>query len=163
VFDRINVPGFDGPGVAVQTGGDVADLTIEHNTFIVTAGQSPLLMVNDAMPRFRYANNIATRGSSGVFGSNGPGQTLPEGSASLAGYAPDGFFSGNAIIGAQASLYPVGNYFPATIDATGFVDPTGWNWRLTANSPLKGGATDNRDPGADITVLEAATQGVAAH
>jgi hypothetical protein len=167
VFDRLQVPDFlasaGHEGLVLQTGGDVADLVIEHNTFIVTTTSVGAVRFANWGPlgRFRYANNIVTRGSTGVMGWNG--SLYPEGLASLTTFAPNAVFTGNAIIGAQASLYPAGNYFPATVGAAGFVDAAGFNWRLGASSALKGLASDGTDPGADIAAVEAATQGVAAH
>lgn len=164
VFDRLQVPGFlaaaGHEGLVLQTGGNVADLVIEHNTFIVTTTSvGPLRFANwGPLTRFRYVNNLLTRGSTGVMGWNG--NLYPEGSSSLATFAPNAAFAGNAIIGAQASRYPAGNYFPATIGTTGFIDAAGFNWRLSTGSALKGRATDGTDPGAAIPAVEAATHGV---
>jgi hypothetical protein len=157
VFDRINTPDFPGHGRVIQTGQDVADLAIDHNTFIVHTGGCAVWFANyGPLARFRYANNVATRGDYGVAGG-----TAAEGAASLSYFAPDGVFSGNIMIGAQESLYPAGNFFPGTVHALGFVDPVSGIWRLTSQSAYKGKATNGRDPGANIEVLDAATRGVA--
>src|SRR5213595_1111325 len=43
------------------------------------------------------------------------------------------------------------------LDAVGFVDRTGGDYRLSATSPYKNAGTDGKDPGADIDALNLAT------
>jgi hypothetical protein len=171
VFDRLSQGVYTGGSTAVGLflyfGGAVDDLVADHNTVVVTG--SPIngsikWAYRGPFSRFAFTNNIVVRGAGGVFGcSSDPSGCGGEGSAALNTYAPSGLFAGNAVIGANASIYPAGNLFPASIAATGFTDPATFNWRLTAGSPAKGTATDGGDPGADIAGLEAATQGVAAN
>jgi hypothetical protein len=159
VFDRINTSDFPGHGRLVQTGQDVADLWIEHNTFIAENGDHAIWFATwGPLARFRYANNITTRGQYGVVGLNST-----EGSVSLASYAPNSTFEGNVLIGAQAGGYPGGNYFPLTMQAVRFTDPTIYTWRLSVDSPFRGKATDGTDPGANISALNSATKGVKIH
>ena len=161
LFDRINASGFTGAGLAIQTGGDLADLAVEHNTFIVASGAGPLFFANfGPLSRLRFANNIAMRGVNGVTGADPPGKLVQEGTESLDHFAPGYVFAGNVLVGAAQSLYPAKNYFPATIAQVGFVDTTGISWRLLPGSLLKNAATDGSDPGADIDAVETATRGV---
>ena len=58
-----------------------------------------------------------------------------EGNAALTRYAPDAIFRANVLIGYRQSIYPADNFFPATINAVGFVDadgavPASEFWRL---------------------------------
>jgi hypothetical protein len=156
VFDRINTAEFPGNGRLVQTGQDVADLVVEHNTFIAENGGGAIWFATlGPLERFRYANNVTTRGQYGVLGLNST-----EGSVSLSEYAPGVTFAGNIVIGGQESLYPTGNLFPATVQDLGFVNPALGVWRLDSRSAYKGTATDGTDPGANIATLEAATRNV---
>lgn len=158
VVDRINVPGFEGPGRAIQTGGDLADLVIEHNTFIVEGGSGAVFFANyGPLKGFRYTNNITTRGRYGILGGGGD---VTEGQPTLARYAPDGVVAGNVMVGAPVGTYPPGNFFPTGLAGVGFTDPARYVWKLSAGSPYKGRSTDGTDPGADIDLLEAATRRV---
>ena len=61
------------------------------------------------------------------------------------------------------SKWPVGNFFPATVNDVGFVNynnGNGGDYHLQASSPYKGKASDGTDPGADIDAVNAAIQGV---
>jgi hypothetical protein len=78
-----------------------------------------------------------------------------EGLPALARYAPDATFTRNAIIGGRASTYPANNFFPATIDAVGFVDPATRDFRLAAGSPFRNAGTDGKDLGADLSLVPA--------
>ena len=77
-------------------------------------------------------------------------------------------FTNNVLADASPTVYPpskwpAGNFFPATVDAVGFVNfnnGIGGDYHLQANSPYKGKASDGRDPGADIDAVNAAIQGV---
>jgi hypothetical protein len=108
------------------------------------------------MARFVFRDNVITRATYGVFGSG-----MGEGTSALNYYASPGYvFRRNLVISAPVSIYPADNSFPATIAAVGFVNAAAGNYRLAAGSPYKNTATDGRDPGADIDVVDAATQGV---
>ncbi|MFZ0306852.1 MAG: hypothetical protein WAL89_01670, partial [Candidatus Sulfotelmatobacter sp.] len=61
------------------------------------------------------------------------------------------------------SLWPAGNFFPATVSAVQFVNYNGGNggdYHLQPSSPYKGKGTDGKDLGADIDALNSATAGV---
>jgi hypothetical protein len=73
---------------------------------------------------------------------------------------PGWVFAGNVLIGAPSASYPTENFFPATVNAVGFVNAAGGDYRLAASSPYKGQATDGTDPGADIDAVLFWTSGV---
>ena len=149
----------------------ITDLTIDHNTgFIsvgslgaaelnipsnttqlnVTAGQ-PLLM-----SQFAFTNNLVARGTYGFTGT-GTG----EGTATMTVDFTNWTFTNNAIIGAQTTPYPSGNYFPTDIPSVGFVNYAGGNYALASTSPYKNAGTDGLDLGANITTLGQISTGVA--
>jgi hypothetical protein len=129
------------------------EITIDHNTgfedgFVALADGKPTT-------NLRFTNNIALRGRYGFVGT-----AAAEGSASLAKFAPGALFSKNAIVGGDPSLYPAGNYFPASPSAVGFVDYSEGQFQLALSSRYRKAGTDGKDLGADISGLEAITAGV---
>ncbi len=108
-------------------------------------------MVMALVQRFTFTNNVmADRGAAII----GPG-AVP-GKATLAKFLPGGLFAGSLFIGANPLLYPVANAYPANIASVGFVNFANGNYRLSATSIYRGGATDGTDPGCDFEALYAA-------
>ncbi len=106
---------------------------------------------------FIYRNNLTPRGAAG-FGFIGQGAA--EGISALTSYFPLAVFQRNIIAGGNAAIYPADNLFPSSLDAVGFLDPAGGNYRLAASSPYKNAATDGTDIGANMDALGAATASV---
>jgi hypothetical protein len=122
------------------------DLTIDHNTVFqsfasVVSADSP----TPPAQGFVYTNNIAAGNISGT----GLGPGFP----SLDAFFPGATIAGNLFAGAKSSLYPTGNYFPADLNAVGFVDLAGGNYRLAPSSPYRGKCADGKNPGADIDLV----------
>jgi hypothetical protein len=119
------------------------DVQINHNTCL-NAG-STIVADYAPNPRFIFTNNIAQLNQYGVFGSG-----VGSGTACLEKYFPGAVFTANVLQGdpANAPYYPPGNYFPATLEAVGFVDLAGGDLRLSPTSPYHGAATDGTDIGA---------------
>lgn len=76
-------------------------------------------------------------------------------------------FSTNVLAAPSAvyppSKWPANNAFPATVDdvqMTDFNNGNGGNYELLPSSPYKNTASDGTDPGANISALQAALQGV---
>jgi len=122
------------------------DVVVEHNT----AFQDGPVLYADGKPHagFIYRNNLTPRGDYGVIGT-GTG----EGTATLRTYFPGAVFVKNAIAGANSSVYPGNNFFPASLDSVGFVNRRAGDYRLAASSHYKNAGTDGRDIGADIGAL----------
>ena len=93
-----------------------------------------------------FTNNLSTRSSYGFFGG-GAG----EGTRALNADFVNWTFSHNVIIGATASNYPAGNYFPAAVATVRFMGYAGGNFALAADSPYKNAAIDHTDIGASGT------------
>lgn len=126
------------------------DMTIEHNTHfqksnvIVFTGQQSLGLA--------YRNNLTARdpNSYGVFGDG-----LGEGLVGLTAYAPECDFAGNIVAAALSSMYPAGNFYPASLGDV----QIGSDYRLLPTSPYKNQGTDGKDPGVDVDALMAAQTG----
>lgn len=151
LLEEIGLEELGGVGRLFQFLGPLSDITIEHNTAFVTKA----VTMFDGSPTqvLQFENNIITRGSLGVVGT-GSG----EGSLTLNQYAPGHSFTGNAIIGAEASRYPPDNQFPANVDEVGFVNSGSGDFRLADTSPLRRDGAP--DPGADISRILQLTAGV---
>jgi hypothetical protein len=90
----------------------------------------------------------------GIGGRNTTGNA----NLTLSTYFPGAVFVKNVLAGAGSSAnWPGNNFFPAGLDAVGFVNRTGGDYHLAATSPYKNAGTDGKDLGADIDALDAAT------
>jgi hypothetical protein len=70
------------------------------------------------------------------------GDSADSGNDTIQTYFPGATMLGNIIAGSDPSVYPDGNFYPATLDAVGFVDLYGGNYALSASSPYLSSATD---------------------
>ncbi len=156
VFEDLNSGQWGGPGRFLQIT-DTVDAKFENNT-IFHSGNICAAYTNRNTPSntgFVYRNNISAHNEYGWFGAD-VGIGLP----ALNTYFPSAIFEGNILAGGAASAYPAGNHFPATLDAVGFVNRAGGDYRLSSSSSFKNRGTDGRDPGADVDAVNAATAGV---
>jgi len=145
---------WGGDGRAFVLYQDHRDVHLVHNTFI-TDGKTSVVQLNGSKPAVGMAieGNIFYKNKYGL-----AGDSLGEGARAFEHYAPGYSFRNNVIIGANAKVYPAGNYFPATESGVGFVDVPSGDYRLDSDSSYKGIA-DNSDPGVDLDAVEAATRG----
>lgn len=125
-----------------------SDVAFDHNTGIITGGVNTAhLWADDSPPaaNFTYTNNLTSNGMYGVKGT-GLADGLPTISSQFSNYT----FAKNAIIGGNSSVYPSGNFFPASVSAVQFVNASGGDYRLASGSPYKNAGTDGLDIGAAI-------------
>jgi hypothetical protein len=166
---------FPGQGNGFFLGGDLSDITIDHNTVVWTGWGVAVNMEGDPAPpfhRLRISNTLfATVGGVGV-----QGQTLGYPGPSWAGFAPDGVLTGNAFAlgaaylsgapGVNYNSYPAGNTLlvneTTAFGGIGFANPSGRDFRLSASSPFAVKASDGTDPGANVSAVLTATAGVVA-
>ncbi|HYP26951.1 MAG TPA: PKD domain-containing protein, partial [Blastocatellia bacterium] len=131
-----------------------SELRIDHNTafhsgnLIVAGEYDSATSSYPIKPGFIYTNNLTRHNDYGVIGSNSG-----TGLSTLNNYFPGHVFQGNVMIGGPPALYPANNYFPASVEAVGFADYAGGNYRLALNSPYRNAGTDGRDVGADIDAI----------
>jgi hypothetical protein len=166
---------FPGQGNGFFLGGDLSDITIDHNTLVWTGWGVAVNMEGAPPPpfhRLHITNTVfATVGGVGV-----QGQSLGYPGPSWAGFAPDGVLTGNAFAlgaaymsglpGLTYNSYPAGNTLLAnettTFGGIGFANRSSGDVRLSASSPFAGKANDGTDPGANVSAVLAATAGVVA-
>jgi hypothetical protein len=144
-FEKINRVG--GLGVFLNTLG-VPDVSVDHNT-VVNDGYFGLLASTWPSERLTFTNNVMVDRGSAILGAG-----AVAGLDSISRYFPRSEFFGGIFIGGKLKL--VGNYFPRKIAAVGFVNYPAGNYRLSATSIYKRGATDGSDPGCDFDELERA-------
>lgn len=114
LFEEINVAPGTGAGRLIELGGALTDLVIAHNTFThgANGGSTCMVLAGTAQStRTVFRDNVCTRGGYGV-----KADATPEGTASVTKYfGTTGTFTGNAIVGAPAAMYPPGNLFPSSL------------------------------------------------
>jgi len=138
-----------GPGVLLAMNDGALDVDIAHNTSLQTGS----IIFSDGRPDpgFAYRDNIAPQNAYGIIGTD-----TGVGNRTLDVYFPGAELHKNVIIGGSASVYPSGNYFPATLTGVGFMDATTSDYRLAPGSAFKSAADDGKDIGADMGELCAA-------
>jgi hypothetical protein len=171
VIDDIN-GGF--AQVSVSPGAPLLqNVTINH----VTAFPSSMLLNignmvarTGPMKNFVFTNNIVSVGTYPVWSiGGGPGNCayFDKPLTTFNACFSSSSFASNALIGNSpafpATLWPSGNFFPATAAAVRFVNHNGGNggdYHLQPSSPYKGKGTDGKDLGADVDAVVSATAGV---
>ncbi|MEO8338043.1 MAG: hypothetical protein ABI664_23920, partial [bacterium] len=158
VVVNIDVAPYNGDGRGCLINGNVADMTIAHNT-ILSPTNSAVTFGGPAQlppPRLVIRDNII---GGGLYGVKGPGLGT---AATIATFMAGGGFRNN-VLTLTASLavgYPLGTYFATTMAAVGFVNSSALDFHLATSSPFALRATDGRDPGADANALNSAIAGV---
>jgi len=150
------ITGLNGAnGRAFQTVGGGSDYTIDHNTIIVTGGDTSDVMMADTaknkVNNLTFTNNLATRTKFGFFGAS-----VGQGTAALNSNYTNWVFSKNVLVDAPGGSYPGGNFFPNDVAAVRFVSHAGGNYALAADSPYKSAGTDGKDIGADVSGVPSA-------
>lgn len=134
--------------------GAIHDVELSHNTVIMGAGEAvTALQEGPPVVNLAVTNN--------VFGEKWIGSGTGEGLHTLQTYADAAtlVFSGNVIYRAPSTLYPSGNFFPESLAEVGFADLLQGDYQLSPTSPFRGVGTGGRDPGANITTVDALTAG----
>ena len=145
----MDVGGTWGKGRLFQLLDGTSGITIDHNTAIQSES---ILFGGDRTPHtgFVFQNNIVVNNRYGIMASG----TAP-GRSTLDRYFPNAIVRKNVIVGGNPSEYPADNFFPASLDAVGFVGPHALNFRLGPGSTFKRASTDRRDLGADFDAVQA--------
>jgi hypothetical protein len=146
LFEDISSSRWGGAGLLVLTQGG-RNLVFDHNT-VFTDSNSVVYADVSPVSGFVFTNNIIPDNNWAVMGNS-----VGEGNATLAAFYPGAVFAGNVLSGANGGSYPTGNYFPANVDAIGFVDLAGGDYRLSSTSPFKGKGTDGLDIGCNLDAL----------
>jgi hypothetical protein len=157
LFLDVGGPTWRGDGRLFQIVNGTADLVIDHNTAFQSG--SPVIADGEAHTGFVYRNNITPHNAYGITGSG-----TNAGNLTFRTYFPGIVFARNVLAGPWAAGTPKSmyseqpsNFFPASLDAVGFVNLTKGDYRLAPSSPYKRAGTDGKDLGVDFGALFAAT------
>jgi len=114
-FEDVGGKEWVGQGTLFQILEGTAEVTIEHNTGL----QNGSIIVAEGPPNlgFAFRNNIVAHNAYGITGTS-----AGTGNSALAAYFPGAAVEGNVFIGGEASRYPSGNRFAASLDDV-FTDP----------------------------------------
>jgi hypothetical protein len=146
---------WGGPGDFIQVGDAPTEITVDHNTVLQT-GRIITAYIGRRGGReihgFVFRNNLVRHNEYGV-----KGEATATGMRTLAAFFPGVIFEANVLAGADKSRYPPRNQFPAVdqLEAN-FANARTGDFRLRADSPLRGAGTDRRDIGADVDAIEVA-------
>lgn len=123
----------------------------------------------DLMPNFIFNNSIFLAGTYPIWSTGGStdcanyDKPLTTFNDCFSTYS----FAKNAMIATPsaypASLWPAGNFFPATASTVQFVNynnAIGGNYQLLSTSPYHNAGTDGKDLGADVATIVSETTGV---
>ena len=149
VFDKISGATYGGSGWFLLVVGG-SDITVDHNT-VMNDGTSVFVPDAYTTPGVVFTNNVLVDRAYAIKGAG-----AASGTATITKYFPGGQFFGGIYVGSNPDAYPTANFYPPSIDAVGFVDFAGGNYRLGTNSIYRNGGTDGKDPGADFDALNAA-------
>jgi hypothetical protein len=130
------------------------NVSLKHNTHL-QAGNI-MTMYGDPSLGFVANDNLTIRENTG-YGIKG--DATGEGTIALTTFAPGFVFQKNAVALANATIYPLGDFYPTQITQIGFTDYANGDYRLLSTSPYHNAATDGKDLGVDFSTL--ATYGTA--
>jgi hypothetical protein len=135
------------------------DVVVEHNT--IDSNGSTVLNVyggTSVDPReilgFRMTANAARHGTYGIGGS-----FFSYGNGILGRFFPGATFLANYLAGGASSRYPAGTLVSGAFTDQ-FVDAAGGDYTVREGSPLKGGAPDGTDIGANYETFRVRQAGV---
>jgi hypothetical protein len=157
VMANIDVSVFNGVGIGFMINQNPADLTLSHNTIITPTNNAIAFGGPNQTPPIRLAfrDNII---GGGLYGVKGPGITA--GNPTLGIFMPEGYFFSNALPTVPATNYPTTSFYPSSVTAVGFVNPTSFDFHLASSSTLRSKGSDGRDVGADVDAVNTAIAGV---
>jgi hypothetical protein len=176
VVDDISTK-YAGPGLfalVAMLGNNMPVLQYVRFNHVTAFAPQMLLSVGDLisspkMVNFVLQNSIVTTGPYPIWSTGGTSNCAISDKplTVLANCFNPYTFTHNALVGSPAvfspTIWPAGNYFPATTSTVQFVSyngGTGGNYQLLSTSPYKSAGTDGKDLGADLTALRTAIASV---
>ena len=124
------------------------DVTVSNNTHFQSG--NIMTLYGEPSPGFVYENNITVRENNG-YGVKG--DSSGEGTIALNAFTPSFGFRNNVIVGANASLYPPRNFYPASLREVGFMGPEIGDFRLNPRSRYNQVSGQSAPIGANFDLL----------
>ena len=131
----------------LQINNGASGMTVDHNTIFHEGEAIVMVNASDPSPNFNFTNNILSHNNAFIW--------YIESDYNFH-FGATGVFRRNVIVGGINSdvLNASDNFTsPVTMEALGFVDLAGGNYRLADSSPYKGKAIDGSDVGCNIDGL----------
>jgi len=175
-IDDIDPVKYNGSGIVAEIERVAASTPLLQNVSInhVTAFPSKSLFsiggaLSPLMANFTFTNSIFLAGTYPIWSTGGTVNCANQDKPLItfnACFSPYSFAS-NVVVGTPAayppSLWPTGNFFPATVATVQFVNYNngiGGNYQLLSTSPYHNAGTDGKDLGADVSMIVSETTGV---
>jgi hypothetical protein len=143
-YDVSSNYGGDGRFLLISGG---TSLTIDHNT-VIQDGVTAVYAYGPPVVGLTFTNNILPDYGWAIIGDN-----VSPGIETIQTYFPGATILGNIFAGANPSIYPAGNFFPASLNAVGFVNLASANYALSASSPYLHSATDGTAVGYNPSLM----------
>jgi hypothetical protein len=137
---------YGGDGRFMLIGGG-ANITVDHNT-VIQDGVTAVYAYGPPVTGLTFTNNILPDNGWAILGDS-----AAPGNNTIQTYFPGATILGNIIAGANPSTYPAGNFYPASLNAVGFVNLAGGNYALGASSPYLRSATDGTAVGYNPSLM----------
>jgi hypothetical protein len=176
IITNVNAKTYSGGGRLFQEGNSneenpIRNVAIDHVTGLMDDNSLGMLIVGNPIDHplagFSWTNNILSGGGVGIVPTGGGSANCAHLGAGPVAQLDRCFkpytFEGNVLIGTSRT-WPKGNYTPATVMAVGFAganDNIVSSYHLQATSSFRNAGTDGKNPGADVSAIEAAIAGVA--
>ena len=160
VVTQLGGSALGGNGRVFQVQGPVHGLTLLRNTAIGPSNDVLFASVDswaadEPLASFVMRDNVTGGEYTLLSGKYG------QGNATLAGLGiPQTNVTGNVFVGRNSSVVPPNNAFASSIEAVGFVNLAGNDLRLALGSPFSASSSTGSTPGADWSLVQAATQNV---
>jgi hypothetical protein len=143
-YDVSSNYGGDGRFLLISGG---TSMTIDHNT-VIQDGVTAVYAYGPPVTGLTFTNNILPDYGWAIIGDN-----ASPGNETIQTYFPGATILGNIIAGANPSTYPTGNFYPASLNAVGFVNLASGNYALSASSPYLHSATDGTAVGYNPSLM----------
>jgi PKD repeat protein len=151
VVTRMNTS-LGGPARFMQLGAGPRDIVLEHNT-IDANGSGVVYVYGGTSTDPLEVNGFVMRANAARHGSYGiHGAFFAYGNDIIAHYFPAGVFDANYLAGASAAKYPAATIVVTPFESQ-FADVAAGDFTVRDGSPLKHGAADGSDVGANYPEL----------
>ena len=137
---------YGGDGRFMLIGGG-ANITVDHNT-VIQDGVTAVYAYGPPVTGLTFTNNILPDNGWAILGDS-----AAPGNNTIQTYFPGATIQKNVIASADPSTYPANNFYPASLNAVGFVNLAGGNYALSASSPYLHSATDGTAVGYNPALM----------
>ncbi len=147
-------PNFWGRGAFLFLVHHPVDIWANHNT-VLSQGLTLVDLDYEPGSGLRLENNVFQSNTLGIYGAG-----VGSGTIALNAYQSTWSMKGNVMQGGSAAENPPNNSFPIALTDVGFTNMAGGDYSIAPSSPYYRKATDGKNPGADMNLINRTTSGV---